>query len=122
MSTLAQDIDGDISFPIVLVTDPAEETAVRLSNRFALFLGEWFLNTLEGVPYYERILGQKEGNLPAVRRLLLNIAENTPGVKEVVSLDLSFDRATRVLTGDLRVLSQTDQIIAGQLGSAFIVE
>lgn len=72
-----------------------------------LFRGEWFLDLDEGVPYFERIdsgvteaealLGQKfdEGKArDAIRDALIA----TNGVVEIVFLNVSFDRSTRVLT------------------------
>ncbi len=122
MSTFAQENDGDFSIPIRLVTDPDEETALRLTNRFRLFMGEWYLDTRVGVPWYQRILGQKEGNLPAIRTLVENIVRYTPGVQEVVSIDLTYTRASRELSISVRARTQSGAIVAGQLGAPFIVE
>lgn len=42
-----------------LRTEAAEVVAQRLSIRLQTFLGEWFINTAYGVPYWQSILGKK---------------------------------------------------------------
>lgn len=62
-----------------------------------LFRGEWFLNADVGVPWFQRILGQKPE--PAeVRALLLEEIRGIPGVLDVPSLVVDLDRATRRMT------------------------
>lgn len=45
----------------VLTSDLAKEVAQRLTVAFNFFRGEWFLDTREGLPYYEEII--KKGHL-----------------------------------------------------------
>lgn len=72
---------------------------VRL--RLGFFRGEWFLDQEEGVPYYEEIL-VKNPNPTAVREWFRRTIAGTPGIKEVLSLDLDFDRRNRRLSVSFR--------------------
>lgn len=52
--------DGDILYdnsgPTV-TQDIAEAVGQKLQIKFNTFLGEWFLNTEVGIPYFQKILG-----------------------------------------------------------------
>lgn len=61
------------------------------------FLGEWFLDTRIGAPWYEEILGQKP-NLPVVQAFIENVLLAVPGVTQVLNLEADYIGATRVLT------------------------
>lgn len=62
-----------------------------------LFRGEWFLNTEVGVPWYQRILGQKPTQAE-VRAALLEEIKGIPGVLDVPQLSVAFDGTTRRMT------------------------
>jgi hypothetical protein len=71
----------------------AQDVDVRLQ----FFKGEWFLDTRIGVPWYEKILGQKP-RLVAVKTLLKNAVLSTPGVLSVLDFDLDYSRSLRTLS------------------------
>jgi hypothetical protein len=76
--------------------------AQRLKIMLQTFLGEWFLNTEIGVPYFESIFG-KVVNKSSVDLILQNKILSDPGVIEMVSFDSSVDSAARVYTMSFRV-------------------
>ena len=54
---------GDLPFTNSLadiVTDKPTEIQQRLYIRLKTFLGEWYLNTNYGVPYFQQILGKNK--------------------------------------------------------------
>jgi hypothetical protein len=78
----------------------AGKDAIRqaLDIRLKFFRGEWFLDLNIGMPWLQQVLikGPSPSLLTAVfRKEILG----TPGVKSLSSLDLQFDRATRMLSG-----------------------
>ena len=67
-----------------LTTTPVEVVAQRLSIRLQSFLGEWFLNTAYGIPYWQRILGKKISKT-AVDRIFQEQILSERGVREIAS-------------------------------------
>lgn len=74
-----------------------DATAQRIKIRLKLFLGEWFLDTAAGVPYYEDIL-IKNPDLNLVKAALQQQILTTPEVVELISFDLQLDNQTRTLS------------------------
>lgn len=72
-----------------LTVDPASVVAQRLRIRLQTFLGEWFLNTAYGVPYWQRILGKKTTKT-AVDRIFQEQILSERGVREIVSFSSTF--------------------------------
>lgn len=89
---LALGSDGGLQFVSGL-----EGVAQLVKIRLRLFRGEWFLNLDAGVPYYEEILGEKFSDT-ILRRRLLEAINGTPGVVETITLGISHDAYTRVIT------------------------
>lgn len=82
--------------------------------RLRFFRGEWFLDTLAGVEYFQRIF-KKPADVDSARDIFQREILATPGVTEVVSLEVAFDGRTRVLTGSF--VAKTDAgLIEGMIG------
>lgn len=90
----------------------AEEAAQRLQNKYQLFLGEWFLDLREGVPYYRDILGVKPLNMQAVRAVLRKVATDDPAVDSITEFTAELDGVTRRLTVGLVVQLITGEVLA----------
>lgn len=72
------------------ITGPfTANVAQRLRIRMLTFEGEWFLDTTYGVPYWQRILGQKPTK-SAIDQILQQEVLSENGVKEIVSFTSSF--------------------------------
>ena len=71
--------------------------AQRIQTRLLLFLGEWFLNTNEGVDWYGSILVTPY-NPVLVEGILKATIINTPDVLELLSFSSSFDPGVRKYT------------------------
>jgi hypothetical protein len=71
----------------------------RILIRLRTFAGEWFLDQNEGIPYFQRILGQQNPQaLETMRVLLRNKVASTEGVLSVESFDVSFTGDERLAT------------------------
>lgn len=113
MSDWALGADGDLEITRgrTRVVRGNEALAQRLAIRLKFFRGDWFLDVAQGVPYHDFVLRKR--TTPAVRREVFRRAiVTTRGVKELVSLDVELDPATRtlrvtgeVITDDLSTLT-----------------
>lgn len=87
----------------------------KLKIRLLFFAQEWFLDTREGVPYYDSVL-VKNPNVPNIDTILKTVVLETLGVIELTSYQSTYDNALRKLTvvfqcrtdfGETGVLSET---------------
>lgn len=113
MTTSPYMVDGDIAVAsdgtqrwTALV---AEDTQQRLQAKYGLFLGEWFLDTREGVPYYRDVL-KRGPNMTVVRSVLQKVATDDPAVENVTRFDVVLDAATRRLSVEF-----TAQLTSGEV-------
>lgn len=95
--------------------------AVRQDVQFALEVikGEYFLDTDEGTPWFDGILG-KSKTTGAITALLRNRIESRPYIHRVTSMQLQQDVANRVLSvtfsADTDFGDLTDQVVSTFLG------
>lgn len=89
--------DGD-----VLLIDNAERVAQQILITLRLWLGEWFLDTKDGIPYLEYVL-VKSPNLLHIRQIFTEAMEKVDGVKRVEEMNLAFDVKNRSLRVDYEV-------------------
>lgn len=90
---------GDLSGSIV---SKKEEVAQRVVNRLRRELGEWFLATNSGVPWYndtnesrQGLLGMSIGKKSTIDLVLRTVILETEGVDAINSVNYLFDAATR---------------------------
>lgn len=83
--------------------------AQHIQMRLRTFLGESPYNRAAGVPY-EQVIMRKGTTVNAVRAILENHILGTPGVTEVIELDLEYEPLTRKITGTGRVRGGGDVI------------
>lgn len=112
--------------------DVPEAVAQACQTRLSLATGDWFLNLLEGTPYFPKILGHGTTNLYdiALKQRILG----TPGVKSLDAYQSSLDPNTRKLSVTCLLTTIYGQIIAtvsaentnplapGRLDSTFILD
>ncbi len=70
----------------VVHTSLADEVAQRLNVRLRFFRGEWFLNLLEGTPYYQQILVKAPSDR-IIRTVFTAVILGTEGVLSLRSLE-----------------------------------
>ena len=81
----------------LLLIDNAERIAQQICITLKFWLGEWFLNKNDGVPYLERIM-VKNPNLRHIRQILREKIMSVDGVESVSALNLFVDNENRILS------------------------
>jgi len=82
--------------------DNAERVAQQIKITLKFWLGEWFLDTSDGVPFLEYIL-VKNPNMNHIRAIYCEKILDVPGVTAINSLDLTLDKKNRTLTVEFDV-------------------
>lgn len=90
--------DWDVSSGDLRKTPDTSTLVVQgLSQNLQFWRGEWYLNILEGVPYFEAVIGQKfDRSLQT--SIFRQACAKTLGVASVDALVLAFDGPTRALS------------------------
>ncbi len=83
--------EGGLSF---VMASGDERVAQQLRIRLRFFLGEWFLDTTEGIPYYQQIL-LKNPDWDTVNSLIKTEVLSTPDVVELLSFKTEYAPYTR---------------------------
>ena len=120
MSTLTRN-GADIALPMRIETDRPTCAAIKLQDMFALGIGEWFMNVLEGVPYVGLILGVKNPDISRIRALFRSIILQAPGIVDVQEINVNWNPRTRRLIYDFAAVDDTGAIVKGG-DSPFIVQ
>jgi hypothetical protein len=110
---------NDIKLPPRIIRG-AEAVAQRVRVRFRWFLGEWFLDQRQGVPYYRDILVKNPDRI-LITFIFRQVLLGTPGVKSVANFRADLDRATRTLTVDFEAAVLTDGSILTARAEPFII-
>lgn len=128
LTTVADDdnpVVGDLKLTTGQITlTPDLKTAVAQSvvTRLRMFLGEWFMDTREGMPWIEVVL-VKAPSLPRILAVFRAVILETPGVSAIQRLSLDFDEQTRVLTVvDMQVRLNDDAVLTGAEFGPLIVQ
>lgn len=98
-----------------------EAVAQSIKVRLQFFKGEWFLDTRQGIPYFEEVY-IKAPKLNVLRSIFRATLLGTPGVDSVDSLALSVDVATRKLTVSFVVVLDTGATLSSEDFGPFIIE
>ena len=99
-----QIVNGDL-----LVINNKERIAQQLRVTLWEWLGEWFLDARDGVPYREYIL-VKNPNMKHIRQVLSDNIMKVDGVKRIDELNLKYDPKSRTLIVDFAVDTDEGQI------------
>lgn len=94
-AVLTADVDAQGTNPILQ----------DVSQRLRFFQGEWFLETSQGVPYFQEIL-IKDPELGQVDAILQNTVLATPGVLQLADYRSEFDRVRRRLSAFFVIVTQ----------------
>lgn len=81
---------GDRDFHV----DTPEGVAQNVMTRLALWQGQWFIDTAEGTPWLQRILGKHDAVDTVIKTRILE----TPGVIAISSYESILNPDTRVMT------------------------
>ena len=103
-------IDGDLQF-----SSGVDAVAQTIRLKLQAFMGEWFIDLTDGVPWYQSILGQKYDQnqlLGILRDPILRVS----GVSSIVSLSSIWDPGTRTATISWKVMTKfSDTPVGGTL-------
>ncbi|AXL21873.1 hypothetical protein [Megasphaera stantonii] len=80
----------------LVLIDHAERVAQQILITLREWLGEWFLDTRDGVPYLEYIL-VKNPNENHIRQILMEKISSVEGVSSVKSMTLAMNNFSRTL-------------------------
>lgn len=75
------------------LADTPDAVAQNVMTRLALWRGSWFLDTTEGTPWLQEILGKHE----AVESVLRSRILDTPGVTEIIRFESILNPDTRTI-------------------------
>lgn len=95
------------------LVDGVDQIAQNLAIRLRFFQGEWYLNILAGIPYYQYFF-IKDPNQIQVETFLKDEISNTRGVIEITSFTSDFDGNSRKFTVNFGCRAQ-DEIITMEL-------
>ncbi len=104
--------DGDLQ-----IVQGKEAILQDVLQRLRVFLGEWFLDTTVGLPYFQEIL-VKNPDQGKIDALFINQVLGTPGVVQLDSWSFQVDLTRRILTVAFKAQT-TDGTVdyAGQVGT-----
>lgn len=83
-------------FDFALV-DEVKQITQNLAIRLRFVLGEWYLDILQGIPYYEEFF-RKSPNQIQIEAILKQEIVQTLGIVELTSFESSFDKRRRVFS------------------------
>ncbi len=90
-----------------VTTSEADSLKQRLIVKLYTYLGEFYLDTTIGIPYYQRIF--KKGTAKAtIDSIFLQAILSEPEVIQVESFESSVDRASRIYSLSFRVRSSNE--------------
>lgn len=97
-------VDGDI----VLTTLNSELLRQRIAIRLNTWLGEWALNTQQGIPYRQTIFNGRIRNKEQLDALYLNQINSIEEINEIVDFESEYDRTRRTYTIIRLIVSTTE--------------
>lgn len=84
-----------------------------VGQRLLTWLGEWFLDITEGVPYREKIF-LKNPSVVEVESVLKLMILESPGIIELKTFSFTFDSALRKAHLDFSAQSQDGEVVFSQ--------
>lgn len=91
--------DGDYTFgngQLDFYRDVPEAVGQLVQTRLLLWLGEWFLDINEGVPYMQGVMGKR--GITLANNTIIEQIRGTFGVTDVTNLQSAIDPETRIFT------------------------
>lgn len=110
-------LDGEAA----VLVDGREAIAQHLRIRLRFFLGEWFLDERQGIPFYRDIL-VKNPSRRLVESILKRVIVDTPGVDSLDKFELSIDAATRSATVSFTVVTTDGETLRSDDYEPLILE
>ncbi len=108
---LLLDTTGDLKVEgnDLVIARGADAIAQDVAQRVKMVRGDYFLDLDKGLPYFEDVF-VKNPNLPAFRAELREAILEAPGVKDVLEIAFTEDKAERTLTVDIRASTDVGEL------------
>lgn len=107
----------DLEFPLrILEGGPA--LLQRIKVRLRWFLGEWFLDQRQGMPYYRDIMVKNPDPI-LLASIFRQVLLSTPGIVRIGFLTISLDRPTREVRVDFECIGADGTLVTPE--APFIV-
>jgi hypothetical protein len=90
-------VNGDLALTSDVNPNGTNPILQDMLTRLRMFLGEWFMDSTQGIPWFQQILvkGYDQSKVDAI---FVNSLLNTPGVLQLNSYSFSVNSSLRVLT------------------------
>jgi len=107
------DGDIDLSQGLRFTSTLTEYVAQRLDENLSFFLAEWFLDQRKGIPYHQKIIGQKP-DLALIDSLFRRACLLTAGVAAVRALRVTFDPSNRSAKPSIEVVTKEGETVTAE--------
>lgn len=88
-------VNGDLALTADANPAGANPILQDILQRLRFFLGEWFLDNSQGIPFYQQIL-VKNPDISKVEAIFRNVILGAPGVQQLTGFSISLNSLTRV--------------------------
>lgn len=113
LKEIALDSDGDIAITggVLTMVTGAAAVAQRVQTKLRTFATEWVFDQQIGTAWFGPVLGAKP-DLGLIREILSSRILEAQGVNRILSIEMSFDRVSRVLsvTGRVQADNEDDAV------------
>jgi len=92
----------------------------QVAARFQFFLGEWFLDTRKGVPYFRDVF-VKNPNVDVIRSVFRKVLELSPGVLATPRFDVQLDDVARQCSFDFLAITDAGDLVIAQADTDFLI-
>lgn len=99
--------NGDIA---LVETATGESIGQRIKQALLFFLGEWYLDVLGGIPYFE-VVFIKNPSQSILEAMFKESILTVPGVQEFTKFSLDYDINKRKLDFDFAVIIESGETI-----------
>ena len=96
-----------------MTTTNGEYVAQKIETTLSFFYGEWFLNYVLGIPYFQDIF-VKNPDINLVNTIFRNAIINIEEVEEIIKFETEFDTSLRQYSLDLEVRIITGDTVTFQ--------
>jgi len=107
--------DFDVSSGNLAIVTGLDSLVQRIRTRLKTFSEECFLDKSLGVPYFQQVFKNKDPRVSALNAAFGDAILSVEGVQRILEINYSLDSATRVLTVNFSVLSQSGDSIDSAL-------
>jgi hypothetical protein len=112
--------DIDLKDGRVFTLKGPEYVRQKLAQRFKFWLGEWFLDRRQGVPYRRDIL-IRQPDLEVIRALLIGVVRSVPQVATIPKFEVLYTPSTRRLACDFVVTLITGEEVVVEPGDQLFI-